>query len=114
MVRLANIIGATQLVLLVGLVIGAGWEGVVIGVLVGSATAVGWLLASRIPQNPLGWMLLFVAGCFALGGARPTSSVTRWPSRTQRSLRGSSGTPVVTKPDGSGSRRWGFSSPRCC
>ena len=66
MVRLANIIGATQLVLLVGLVIGAGWQGFVIGVLVGSAAAVGWLLASRIPRNPLGWMLLFVAGCFAL------------------------------------------------
>ncbi len=66
MVRLANIIGASQLVLLVGLVIGAGWQGVVIGVLVGSAAAVGWLLASRIPRNPLGWMLLFVSGCFAL------------------------------------------------
>ncbi len=66
MVRLANIIGATQLVLLVGLVIGAGWRGFVIGVLVGSAAAVGWLLASRIPRNPLGWMLLFVSGCFAL------------------------------------------------
>ena len=68
MVRLANIIGATQMVLLVGLVIGAGWQGLVIGVLVGSATAVGWLLASRIPGNPLGWMLLFIAGCFASAG----------------------------------------------
>ncbi len=68
MVRLANVIGATQLVLLVGLVVGAGIEGLTIGVLVGSATAVGWLLASRLPQNPLGWMLLFIAGCFAVAG----------------------------------------------
>ena len=68
MVRLAHVIGATQLVLLVGLVAVAGVEGLVIGVLVGSATAVGWLLASRLPHNPLGWMLLFVGGFFALAG----------------------------------------------
>jgi hypothetical protein len=66
--RLAHVIGATEVVLLVGLVVGAGVEGLVIGVLLGSATAVGWLLASRIPQNPLGWLLLFVAACFALAG----------------------------------------------
>ncbi len=69
MKRLAHLIGATEVALLVGLVVGAGVDGLVIGVLVGSATAVGWLLASRIPKNPLGWLLLFVAGCFALAGA---------------------------------------------
>jgi len=81
MVRLAHILGATQLVLLVGLVVGGGWQGLVIGVLVGSAAAVGWLLATRIPRNPLGWMLLFVSGCFAfaapaylLGGALTESN----------------------------------------
>ncbi|MGB2840817.1 MAG: hypothetical protein WBC76_13405, partial [Actinomycetes bacterium] len=68
MKRLAHVIGATETVLLAGLVVGAGVDGLVIGLLVGSATAVGWLLASRIPENPLGWLLLFVAGCFALAG----------------------------------------------
>jgi hypothetical protein len=67
-VRLAHIIGAVELVMLGGLVVGAGLEGLTIGVLVGSATAVGWVLASRLPQNPLGWMLLFIAGCFAFAG----------------------------------------------
>lgn len=76
MKRLAHVIGATEVVLLVGLVAGAGVEGLVIGVLVGSATAVGWLLASRIPQNPLGWLLLFVAGCFALAGPAYALGVT--------------------------------------
>ena len=65
---LAHVIGATEVALLVGLVVVAGVDGLVVGVLVGSATAVGWLLASRIPKNPLGWLLLFVAGCFALAG----------------------------------------------
>ena len=69
MTRLAHAIGITQMVLLIGVVVGGGVEGFVVGVLVGSATAVGWLLASRIPQNPLGWLLLFVGGCFAFAGA---------------------------------------------
>ncbi len=68
MKRLAHVIGATEVALLVGLVAVGGIDGLVVGVLVGSATAVGWLLASRIPNNPLGWLLLFVAGCFALAG----------------------------------------------
>ena len=65
---LAHVIGATEAALLAGLVVVAGVDGLIIGLLVGSATAVGWLLASRIPENPLGWLLLFVAGCFALAG----------------------------------------------
>jgi hypothetical protein len=68
MVRLAHVLGVTQLVMLLGLVVAAGVQGLIIGFLVGSATAVGWLLASRLPHNPLGWMLLFVGGCFALAG----------------------------------------------
>jgi hypothetical protein len=64
----AHTIGAVELALLLGLMIGGGFEGLIIAILVGSATAVGWLLASRLPLNPLGWMLLFVGGCFALAG----------------------------------------------
>ena len=84
MKHLAHVIGAVELALLVGLVVGAGVEGLIIGVLVGSATAVGWLLASRLPRNPLGWMLLFIAGCFAL--AVPAYLIGDWLAESRPSV----------------------------
>jgi hypothetical protein len=41
-----------------------GLSGLGFAAMLGVTGAVGWLLASRLPRNPLGWLLLFVTGTF--------------------------------------------------
>ena len=74
--RLANVIGVLEaLVLVVGAGVMAvvasrvGWSSaaagtVAIWLMLAVTAAVGWLLAGRLPRNPLGWLLLLVAGFF--------------------------------------------------
>jgi len=73
--RLAQVVGAVEaLVLAVSALVGVyllarGGQGPVLGgiaiwFLLAVTSAVGWLLASRLPHHPLGWLLLVVAGLF--------------------------------------------------
>jgi hypothetical protein len=63
---LAHVIGAVEL-LLVALLSLVAWQFIVsIGLFIIGAAGTGWVLASRVPRNPLGWMLQFSAGCFLL------------------------------------------------
>ena len=64
--RLAHVIGAVELLLIVAFSVVA-WQAVAsIGLFIMAAAATGWVLASRVPTNPLGWILQVSAGCFLL------------------------------------------------
>jgi hypothetical protein len=75
--RAANVIGACQAVILAAtVVVGAalatqGDAGAIggtlsIAVMLGVTLGVGWVLASRMPQHPMGWLLLAISGFFLL------------------------------------------------
>lgn len=71
-VWLAHIMGAIVLALLVTTVVDGALEGgsakpisVPFSVMLVVFVGVGWLLAARLPRNPLGWLLIAVVGIFA-------------------------------------------------
>ncbi len=75
--RAANVIGACQALILVasvavGVVLATrgdagGTAGALsIIVMLGVTLGVGWVLASRMPQHPMGWLLLAISGFFLL------------------------------------------------
>ena len=66
--RLAVLIGAGEAALLVFLLTqSGGGAGLLFVVFVGVTAAVGWLLSLRVPGNPIGWLLLVIAGLLLLG-----------------------------------------------
>jgi hypothetical protein len=63
---LAHVVGALELLLL-ALSCVVAWRFVAgLGLFIVGAGGTGWLLASRVPRNPLGWMLQLSVGCFLL------------------------------------------------
>jgi hypothetical protein len=65
---LAHTIGALEALLLVTAPVTLGTADIVLVMpMLGVTAAVGWLLAARVPTNPLGWLLLAAAGIFLLG-----------------------------------------------
>ncbi len=66
--RLAVLIGVVEAALLVFLLTqSGGGAGLLFVVFVGVTAAVGWLLSLRVPGNPIGWLLLVIAGLLLLG-----------------------------------------------
>mgnify|MGYP001210715404 CR=1 FL=1 len=70
---LAHLVAAVEVGCLVvhvvrnGVNVNQGWAGWSFLLMMLVVIAVGWLLASRLPGNPLGWILLGFTGGFALG-----------------------------------------------
>ncbi|MEO8106026.1 MAG: hypothetical protein ABI720_01805 [Actinomycetes bacterium] len=80
MKRLANVVGASESLIwvaTVAAVVGlaasgeasAGIGDLGIAVMLGVTATVGWLIASRMPRHPIGWLLLAIAGFFLLAAA---------------------------------------------
>ena len=75
---LADVVGVVQGLILAGTVIvlvllflrgetdGQGGD-LALLVMLGVTLTVGWLIASRMPRHPMGWLLLTISGVFLLG-----------------------------------------------
>ncbi len=71
--RAAHLVGLAEVACLVGFLAGAPTGAdVFFAVFLAVTLGVGWVLASRLPRHPMGWLLLTIAGFFLLG----------WPTYT--------------------------------